>query len=162
VATIEKSIKVDVPVRQAYNQWTQFEEFPHFMKGVESIDQLDATHLHWKTNVGGVEREFDAEITEQHPDQRVAWHSVDGTTHGGVVTFHRLNDTQTRVMVQIEWAPEGFVEKAGALVGEDDRRVQGDLERFKEFIENRDAETGAWRGEVDPPGDAGSSGQPAV
>jgi uncharacterized membrane protein len=162
VATIEKSIEVDVPVRQAYNQWTQFEDFPRFMKGVESIEQLDATHLHWKTKVGGIEREFDAEISEQHPDQRVAWHSVDGTTHAGVVTFHRLSDAQTKVMVQIEWAPEGFVEKAGAVIGEDDRRVQGDLERFKEFIENRGAATGAWRDDVDRPDDTGSTGQPVV
>jgi uncharacterized membrane protein len=162
MATIEKSIEVDVPVRMAYDQWTQFEEFPHFMKGVESITQLDDGHLHWKTSIGGVEREFDAEITEQHPDERIAWHSTDGTTQAGVVTFHRISDGRTKVMVQIDWAPEGVVETAGALVGADDHRVQGDMEKFKEFIENRFTETGAWRGEIDRPDDAGPPAPAAV
>ncbi|MDM7830271.1 SRPBCC family protein [Cellulomonas edaphi] len=146
--TIEQSIDVDVPVSTAYNQWTQFESFPHFMGGVESITQLDDTLTHWKTKIGGVEREFDAEITEQHPDERVAWKSVDGTTHAGVVTFHRLGDTTTRVMVQIDWETESLVEKLGAAVGVDDAQVKSDLKRFKEFIESRGAATGAWRGDV--------------
>ncbi len=146
--SVTKSIDVDVPVRTAYNQWTQFEDFSHFMEGVESVQQLDDTHTHWKTKVGGVEREFDAEITEQHPDERVAWRSTSGPDQAGVVTFHRLSDAQTRVTVQMDWDPEGVTEKVGAALNFDDRRVQGDLERFKEFIESRGAETGAWRGDV--------------
>jgi uncharacterized membrane protein len=148
MANVTKSIDVDVPVRTAYDQWTQFESFPHFMEGVEEIRQLDPTHTHWKTSVGGVTREFDAEITEQHPDERVAWNSTSGTDHAGVVTFHKLSDTQTRVTVQIDWSPEGIVEKAGEALNLDERRVQGDLERFKKFIEERGTETGAWRGDV--------------
>jgi uncharacterized membrane protein len=146
--SVTKSIDVDVPVRTAYNQWTQFEDFPHFMEGVESVRQLDDTHTHWKTNVGGVEREFDAEITEQHPDERVAWRSTSGPDQAGVVTFHRLSDVQTRVTVQMDWDPQGITEKVGAALNFDDRRVQGDLERYKEFIESRGMETGAWRGDV--------------
>ncbi|MDP9093262.1 MAG: SRPBCC family protein [Actinomycetota bacterium] len=151
MTTVTKSVDVAVPVRKAYDQWTQFESFPQFMGGVESIEQRDATHTHWKTKVGGVEREFDTEITEQHPDERVAWKSTDGTTHAGVVTFHRLSDEATRVTVQLDWKPEGVVEKVGAAVGVDDHQVKADLERFKDFIENRSQETGAWRGEVSPP-----------
>jgi len=149
MTTVEKSIDVDVPVSTAYNQWTQFEDFPKFMNGVDSISQLDDKHLHWKVSVGGVEREFDAEITEQHPDERVAWKSIDGTTHAGVVTFHRLADDKTRVSVQIDWEPEGFVENAGALLQIDDLQVAADLRRFKELIEDQGRESGAWRGDVD-------------
>lgn len=157
--TIEESIDVSVPVRTAYNQWTQFESFPQFMNGVESVTQTDDTHLHWRTKVAGVEREFDAEITEQHPDERVAWKSVDGKTHAGVVTFHRLNDTETRVMVQLDWPAESLTERAGAALGVDDRQVRSDLTRFKEFIEARGHETGGWRGDV-PPGGGTSGGPP--
>ena len=146
--SIEKSIEVDVPVSTAYNQWTQFESFPQFMGGVDSVTQVTDTLTHWKTSIGGVEREFDAEITEQHPDERVAWKSVDGKTHAGVVTFHRLSDTSTKVMVQIDWESESLVEKAGAAIGVDDAQVKGDLKRFKEFIESRGAESGGWRGDV--------------
>jgi uncharacterized membrane protein len=148
MANVQESIDVAVPVTTAYNQWTQFESFPQFMDGVESIRQIDDTHSHWVTKVAGVEREFDTVIAEQHPDERVAWKSTDGTTHAGVVTFHKLNDNETRLMVQIEWQPEGVVEKAGAAVGVDDRRVKADLKRFKEFIESRGQETGAWREDV--------------
>ncbi|MGY5883933.1 SRPBCC family protein [Modestobacter lacusdianchii] len=148
MANVEKSIDVDVPIRQAYDQWTQFETFPQFMNGVERITQLDDRHTHWVTKVGGVEREFDAEITEQHPDERVAWKSTDGKSHAGVVTFHKISDTTTRVMVQIDWEPEGVVEKVGAAVGVDDRQISADVKRFKEFIESRGTETGAWRGDV--------------
>jgi uncharacterized membrane protein len=151
MTTVTKSVDVSVPVRKAYDQWTQFESFPQFMGGVESITQNDQTHTHWKTKVGGVEREFDTEITEQHPDERVAWKSTDGTTHAGVVTFHRLSDAETRVTVQLDWQPEGIVEKVGAVVGVDDHQVKADLDRFKDFIENRSQETGAWRGDVSPP-----------
>ncbi|MCP2266531.1 SRPBCC family protein [Promicromonospora thailandica] len=148
MTSITKSIDVAVPVRTAYNQWTQFEEFPRFMEGVEEIRQLDPTHTHWKTKIGGVEREFDAEITEQHPDERVAWTSRTGPQQAGVVTFHRLQDDATRVTVQLDWEPEGAAEKIGSALNVDDRRVQGDLDRFKEFVEKRGGETGAWRGDV--------------
>lgn len=147
---VQKSIDVDVPVSTAYNQWTQFETYPHFMSGVESITQTDDTHTHWVTNIAGVEREFDAEITEQHPDERVAWRSVGGDTqHAGVVTFHRLDEAKTRVMAQIDWQPSGVAEKIGSAVNVDDRQVASDLERFKELIESRGHESGAWRGDVD-------------
>lgn len=148
MSSIQESIDVDVDVTTAYNQWTQFESFPQFMSGVESIEQVSDTLLHWHTKIGGVEREFDAEITEQHPDERVAWRSVDGTTNAGVVTFHRLGDAQTRVTVQIDWAPEGLAEKVGAAVGADDHQIKADLGRFKRFVESRGAETGEWRGDV--------------
>ncbi|GAA2653867.1 SRPBCC family protein [Paractinoplanes durhamensis] len=153
MSTVTESVDVDVPVRTAYNQWTQFEEFPRFMDGVREIRQLDETHLHWKTEIGGVKREFDAEITEQLPDERVAWKATDGEKQAGVVTFHRLDDTHTRLTVQMDFEPEGVVEKAGAVLGVVDHRVKGDLRRFKEFIEDRDGtETGSWRGQVDRPG----------
>ncbi len=150
MSQVQESIDVEVPVRTAYNQWTQFESFPEFMDGVVSITQLDDTRNHWVTKVGGVTREFDTEITEQHPDERVAWKSVGGDTkHAGVVTFHRLSDTTTRLMIQIDWEPSGIVEKVGAAVNVDDHRVKADAKRFKAFIESRGTETGAWRGDVD-------------
>lgn len=149
---VTESVDVHVPVRTAYNQWTQFETFPEFMGGVESITQTDATHSHWIAKVAGVRREFDTEITEQHPNERVAWKSVGGDTkHAGVVTFHRLGDTDTRVTIQMDWQPQGLVEKAGSAIGMDDRQVKADAKRFKEFIESRGAETGAWRGNVNNP-----------
>ncbi|AWB88227.1 SRPBCC family protein [Salinibacterium hongtaonis] len=148
--TITESIDVDVPVATAYNQWTQFEDFPEFLSFVDSITQLDDVQLHWRVNIDGVVREFDARITEQHPDKRVAWNSISGdANHAGVVTFHKLTDTSCRVTVQLDWQPEGFVEKVGAALGVDDRSVKKDLKKFKEFIESRSVETGAWRGEVD-------------
>jgi uncharacterized membrane protein len=152
MASVTESVDVDVPVSTAYNQWTQFESFPQFMGGVERIEQRDDTHAHWVTMIGGTRREFDTEITEQHPDERVAWKSTDGTTHAGVITFHRLGDSSTRVTAQIDWQPEGVTEKVGAMIGVDDRQVQADLRRFKAFIEQRGTETGAWRGDVDRPG----------
>jgi uncharacterized membrane protein len=148
MSTIEESIEVQVPVHTAYNQWTQFEEFPQFMEGVESIEQLDETHLHWVTEVAGKRQEFDAEVTEQTPDQRIAWRSTSGTEHAGVVTFHRTGESETRIMVQMDVAPDGLVEKVGDALGLATRRVKGDLGRFKELIESRGEESGAWRGEV--------------
>jgi uncharacterized membrane protein len=149
---VTKSVDVAVPVRTAYNQWTQFEEFPRFMEGVQEVRQLSDTMTHWRTEIGGVKREFDAEITEQLPDERVAWTSTEGTRQAGVVTFHRLDADHTRVTAQIEFEPDGVVEKAGDVLGVVDRRVKGDLDRFKEFLEGRGGvETGAWRGEVDRP-----------
>jgi len=149
MAQITESIDVDVPVTTAYNQWTQFETLPEFLDEVEQIVQRDDTHLHWVVNVGGAEREFDAEITEQHPDERVAWKSVGGDAqHAGVVTFHKLSDTSSRVTVQLDWEPEGMLETLGSLVGAGSHAVRKDLKNFKEFIENAGHETGAWRGEV--------------
>jgi uncharacterized membrane protein len=117
------------------------------------VKQVDDTHLHWTAEVGGKREEWDAEITEQHPDHRVAWNATSGKGNAGVVTFHRIDDAQTRVMVQMDWEPEGVTEKIGTALGMDDRRVQGDLKRFKELIEKQGAESGAWRGEVENPSD---------
>jgi uncharacterized membrane protein len=152
MATVEKSIEVHVPLSTAYNQWTQFETFPEFMAGVEEVRQLDDTHLHWKAKVAGKAKEWDAEISEQVPDQRVAWHATGGTHNAGAVTFHRIDDGTTRVMLQLEAEPESLVEKVGDAAGMLDRQVKKDLERFREFIESRGQETGAWRGEVRRPG----------
>ena len=149
MSTIEQSIDVSVPVRTAYNQWTQFEEFPQFMEGVEQIEQIDDTHVRWVAEVAGRKKEWDAEITEQTPDQRIAWKSTNGTTNAGVVTFHKLDDGQTRVMVQMDYETDGAVEAAGDALGLAKRRVKGDLERFKELIESRGQADGAWRGEVE-------------
>ncbi|MGH3133464.1 MAG: SRPBCC family protein [Gaiellaceae bacterium] len=146
--TIEESIDVEVPVRTAYNQWTQFEQFPEFMEGVDEVRQKDDTHLHWRASVAGKTEEWDATITEQRPDERVAWKADNGKQNAGVVTFHRLADDRTRVTVQMDWQDEGMLEKAGSALGFDSRRVRGDLDRFKELIESRGHETGAWRGEV--------------
>jgi uncharacterized membrane protein len=148
MATIEETIDVEVPVSTAYNQWTQFEEFPEFMEGVESVQQIDDTHLLWTAEIGGQRNEWRAEITEQLPDERVAWKSIEGKQNAGVVTFHRLDDNRTKIMAQMDFETEGLVEALGSAIGSDARRVKGDLERFKEFIESRGAETGAWRGEV--------------
>ena len=153
MSTVTESVDVHVPVHTAYNQWTQFESFPQFMNGVESIRQIDDKRTHWVTKVGGVKREFDAEITEQHPDERIAWKSTGGDSkHAGVVTFHRLGEQDTRVTIQLDWDPEGLTEKVGSAVGVDDRQVKADAKRFKEFIEDRGRETGAWRGDVPRPG----------
>ena len=149
MASVVDSIDIKVPVSTAYNQWTQFESFPQFMEGVKSVTQTDDTHLHWIAEVGGDEKEWDAEITEQHPDERVAWRSTSGAENAGVVTFHRIDDETTRVTLQMDADPEGMVENVGAALGFLDRRVKGDLERFKDFIEGRGVETGAWRGEVE-------------
>jgi uncharacterized membrane protein len=146
---IEQSIDVNVPVQTAYNQWTQFEEFPRFMEGVEEVRQLDDKRLHWKARIGGKTKEWDAEITEQRPDERIAWTSRGGAFNAGVVTFHRLSDTTTGVMLQLVYEPEGVVENLGDAVGVVSARVKGDLKRFKEYIETRGLESGAWRGEVD-------------
>ena len=148
---IEKAVEVNCPVRTAYNQWTQFEEFPRFMEGVKSVTQTDDTHLHWVAEVGGAEKEWDAEVTEQHPDERVAWNATSGAENAGVVTFHRIDDETTRVTLQMDVDPEGLVENVGTALGFLERRVKGDMERFKEYIEGRGTETGAWRGEVEAP-----------
>jgi uncharacterized membrane protein len=148
MAEVTESVDVKVPVSTAYNQWTQFEEFPQFMGGVESVRQIDDTHLRWAAEIGGKREEWDAEITEQHPDERVAWKATGGKGNAGVVTFHRLGDDETRVTVQLDWQPEGALENIGTALGLDDRQVKQDLERFKELIESRGQESGAWRGDV--------------
>lgn len=151
MSTIEKSIEVNVPARTAYNQWTQFEEFPRFMDGVLEVRQLDDKRTHWRTNIGGKEKDFDAEITEQIPDKRIAWRSRSGASNAGVVTFHSLNDQNTRIMLQMAYEPEGIIEKSGDMLGVASRRIEGDLKRFKEYIESKGHETGEWRGKVERP-----------
>ena len=151
MSLIEQSVEVDVPLRTAYNQWTQFEEFPLFMEGIKEVRQLDDTHLHWVAEIGGHRHEWDAEITEQLPDERVAWKNVGGQRIAGVVTFHRLDDDHTRLMVQLDFMPEGLIEHLGDAVAAPDRQIAGDLLRFKEMIEARKTESGAWRGEVSRP-----------
>lgn len=146
--TVEETIDVAVPLRTAYDQWTQFESFPNFMSGVDSVAQLTDRTNHWVVNIGGAQREFDTEIIEQRPDERIAWRSIDGATHAGAVTFTPLDTGATRVWVRFEWAPETFTDKAGAALGFDNMQVRADLRRFKEFIEDRGTQTGAWRGEV--------------
>ena len=147
-STVEESIEVNVPLSTAYNQWTQFEEFPRFMDSVHEIRQIDDTHLHWRADVAGKEKEWDAEITEQVPDKRIAWRSISGVRNGGAVSFHRLDDTTTKVMLQMQYTPEGPVESIGDALGAVRMEARRNLERFKEMIEARGKETGAWRGEV--------------
>jgi ribosome-associated toxin RatA of RatAB toxin-antitoxin module len=151
MSSIQHSVDVNVPIHVAYNQWTQFESFPEFMEGVQSVKQLDDTHLAWTVEIGGVHREFETEITEQHPDERIAWRSLDEPRQSGVVTFHRIDDNRTRVTLQMEYEPKGFVETAADLLQIVRMRVRGDLERFKQFVETRGRETGAWRGDVPGP-----------
>lgn len=145
---IEQSVEVAVPVSTAYNQWTQFESFPEFMEGVDRIEQTGDTMTHWVTSIGGVTREFDAKFTEQHPDERVAWTTVDEPRQAGVVTFHRLSEDSTKVMVQMDFEPDGVAEQAADKLGVVKHRVKGDLDRFKEFIESRGSESGGRRGDV--------------
>ena len=149
MSEIIEAVDVDVPVKTAYDQWTQFETFPKFMEGVKSVRQLDDTTLEWVADVAGKEKRWKAKITEQEPDQRIAWTSTEGARNAGVVTFHRLEDGKSRVTLQLDVDPEGPIENIGAALGFVQRRVKGDMERFKEFIESRGSATGAWRGEVD-------------
>jgi uncharacterized membrane protein len=148
MAEYTHSIDVHVPVSTAYNQWTQFEDFPHFMEGVEEVRQLDDKRLFWRAEIGGVEKEWYAEITEQLPDNRVAWTSTTGARNAGAVNFHYIDPNTTRVTLTIDYEPEGIVENIGSVLGVVKSRMAGDLERFKEFIEARGVETGAWRGEI--------------
>lgn len=162
MSTIEKSIEVAVPVRTAYDQWTQFESFPRFMEGVESVTQLDDKRLHWKAEIAGVTREWDAEIVDQTPDQQITWRATDGTENAGTVTFTPAAGG-TRVSLRMDYEPQGLVEKAGEVLHLVEHRAQGDLERFKEFIELRGTETGEWRGEVRPTGEVRpDGGDPAI
>ena len=147
---IEDTIEVQVPVQQAYNQWTQFEDFPKFMNGIQSVQQLDDTHVQWVAKIRGESRQWTTEITEQQPDEKVAWKTIEGEVkNDGVVTFEPMGDAQTRVNVQMDVEGDSTAENvAGDLLGVVKKQVHGDLERFKQLIENRDEETGAWRGEV--------------
>jgi uncharacterized membrane protein len=145
---IEKSIDVLCPIKTVYNQWTQFEEFPRFMKGINKVTQLDNKRLHWEAEIAGKHKEWDARITDQVPDHRIAWESEGGEHVSGVVNFTTVNPNCTRVNLQLMYDPEGFVEKTGDALGVVSSRVEGDLKRFKEFIENRGQETGAWRGTI--------------
>lgn len=151
MSDVTESVDVNAPIRTVYNQWTQFESFPHFMEGVEEVTQAGDTLTHWRVKVAGATREFDARITEQLPDERIAWTSVEGAEHAGVVTFHRLGDAQTKVTLQLGVEPDGVAEKIADKAGLIKRRAKGDLERFKTFIEKLGGETGAWRGEVSRP-----------
>ncbi len=145
---IQKDILVDVPVRVAYDQWTQFESFPHFMDGVKEVVQLDEKTLRWNASIAGRDEEWEATITDQVPDSHIAWQSTTGTLNAGSVTFQAQGEAQTRVLLEVSYEPQGAVEKIGDALGVLERRVDGDLKRFKEFIEKRQAPTGAWRGEI--------------
>ncbi|MGA7670484.1 MAG: SRPBCC family protein [Nitrolancea sp.] len=157
MGTTTKTIDVRVPVRVAYNQWTQFEDFPKFMEGVNEVHQMDDKRLKWNATVGGKQQEWTAEITEQMPDKRIAWRATAGEENAGVVTFHHLDEDRTRVTLQMSYEPEGMTEKIGDMTGFMDRRLQKSLDQFKEFIESRGSETGAWRGEIDNHPNASSS-----
>ncbi len=166
MSTMEKSVTVEVPVHTAYNQWTQFETFPSFMEGVEEVRQLDDTHLHWKAQIAGVTREWDAEIVNQTPDERITWRATDGAENVGTVSFAPEGRETTRITLRMDFEPEGFVEKAGDALNVVERRVKGDLERFKELIESQGFESGGWRGEVSPGSglrqDPGTSPSPGI
>jgi uncharacterized membrane protein len=148
MSTIDRTIELDVPVRTAYDQWTQFEGFPLFMEGVISVDQIDSKTLEWTARIGGVERSWRAEITEQEPDRRIAWRSTGGARNDGVVTFEPIGDARSRVRVQLDVEPSDPIEAVGDAIGIVERQAEGDLDRFKEYIETRREPSGAWRGEV--------------
>jgi uncharacterized membrane protein len=148
MSTVEKFVDVNVPVRVAYDQWTQFEDFPKFMEGIRKVEQLDDKRMRWVVEIAGKTEQYDAEITEQVPDQRIAWRSTSGPRNNGVVSFHHLDANRTRVLLEMEYEPRGAVENAGDMLGVVSMRVKGDLDCFKKFIEARGVETGAWRGSV--------------
>lgn len=147
-STVEEAIEVDVPVSTAYNQWTQFEELPKFMESVHEVRQLDDRHLHWRASVAGKEEEWDAEITEQIPDQRIAWRSTGGVHNAGAVTFHKISDSKTRIMLQMDYDPRSIDEKIGNALGLVKMQTKSNLRRFKKLVETRGSETGAWRGTI--------------
>jgi uncharacterized membrane protein len=148
MAIMQETIDVNVPAHTAYAQWTQFEEFPRFMENVEEVQQLDPTTLRWRASIAGTSKQWQAQITEQVPDRRIAWESTSGARNDGVVTFDRVAADLTRVTLQLNVEPDGPMESAGTALGLVSRSVHGDLERFRDFIEARGSETGAWRGEV--------------
>lgn len=148
MAKMHKDIVVNVPVSVAYGQWTQFESFPEFMEGVKEVVQLDEKHLRWHAEVAGKDQEWEAEITDQVPDRHIAWRSVTGAMNAGSVIFQPAGDGQTKVSLELTYEPQDATEKVGDALGFLERRVSGDLERFKTFVESRGAATGAWRGEI--------------
>lgn len=148
MSSVQEIIDVDVPLSTAYNQWTQFEEFPSFMSSVQEVRQLDDTHLHWKATVAGKQKEWDAEITQQIPDRRIAWRSTGGVLNAGAVSFERLGAGRTRIILKMSYAPDDFLEAAGDAMGIVKLQAKENLSRFKELIESRGSETGAWRGQV--------------
>jgi uncharacterized membrane protein len=151
MSTVKETVEVEVPVGTAYNQWTQFQEFPNFMEGVEEVRQLDDSHNHWTTKIGGVRREFDTEIVDQLPDERITWRTVSGDTQQkGTVRFQRVDDTHTRVELVMDVEPSGAAEKAADMTGTIGRRIKGDMRRFKDYIEHRGIESGSWRGRITP------------
>ncbi len=158
MASVMEAVEVNVPVRTAYNQWTQFEQFPQFMSGVEEVRQLDDKRLHWKATIAGKTQEWDAEITEQIPDERVAWRNITGATNAGVVTFHYIDPNTTRVTLQLDYEPEGVVETVGSALNVPDRRMKNDMEKFKQFIESQGQESGAWRGSIQDHPESGPTG----
>jgi len=148
LSTATESVEVDVPISTAYNQWTQFEDFPKFKAGVLDVRQLDDRHLHWRARIAGKEEQWDAEITEQVPDRLIAWRSTSGLRNEGRVTFEKLSDSRTRVELRLDYEPRGMVEKVGDALGAVSMRASGNLQRFKTFLEQRGSETGAWRGSI--------------
>lgn len=157
MSEVERTIEVDVPVSTAYNQWTQFETFPEFMEGVKEVKQLSESKLHWTAEIAGKTKQWDAAITQQEPDRRVAWRNVDGADNAGDVQFESVSDGRTRVKLHMVYDPEGVIENVGDALGVVSRRVEGDLERFKKFVESRGAATGAFRGEIQQPAPQGAS-----
>ena len=149
MAEVDETIEVNVPVSTAYNQWTQFEYFPQFMENVVSVTQVDDKHLHWVAEIAGKRHEWDAEIIYQHPDRDIVWRSTDGKTNTGNVEFRKAGDEKTQLRVRMTWEPEGVAERVGDAAGADERGVRADLQRFKELVESRGRETGAWRGEIE-------------
>jgi uncharacterized membrane protein len=147
-SSVTETITVDVPVRTAYDQWTQFEEFPSFMDSVHEVRQLDDKRLHWKADVFGKTVEWDAEIVEQVPDRRIAWRSTTGKPNSGTVRFESLSASRTRIVLGMSYTPEGIVETVGDMLGAVRTEARGNLQRFKQMIEARGAETGAWRGSI--------------
>lgn len=147
--SVETSIEVDVPIQTCYNQWTQFETFPSFMEGVKEVTQLDDKRLHWTAEIAGTRKMWDAEITEQVPDRRIAWRSTSGTYNAGTVTFEALGPDRTKVHLRLEFEPEDAAEKIGAILQVPDAQIEADMNRFKDFIESRRVETGAWRGQIE-------------
>jgi Polyketide cyclase / dehydrase and lipid transport len=156
---VEKTVQVDVPISVAYNQWTQFQEFPQFMGGVESVTQVSDRRMHWVAEIAGMKREWDADILEQVPDQKVAWAATDGATNAGAVYFESLGPASCVVRLHLEYEPEGLVERIGDKLDIVERQAEADLEKFKSFIESRGSETGGWRGSVE---EARSVGTPGV
>jgi len=146
--SIQKSIEIEAPISTVYNQWTQFEDFPRFMEGVERVQQMDDKHLHWVAEVGGKRKEWDAEIVDQQPERRISWRSTSGTRNSGVVCFQPKDQNHTMVTLEMYYEPDGPIEKAGDALGLVSRRIEGDLERFRQFIRERRTETGGWRGEI--------------